>query len=173
MVFATSPARSSTASPSLSSPGTACRSPAASSDGCRYCASVLPRGGALPVSAAGRRAHRPRAQLLTLDHPTAEWRRVEDRHRLSFADVWASDAYLDNCLPTDRGTRARLHRPRRPLLLPVSRYFFAVDMRTKKAVVSRHHHGVSNSDVPSSSLLPWVLPPALLRPAASPPGAAA
>ncbi|KAJ1266218.1 hypothetical protein BS78_08G134300 [Paspalum vaginatum] len=117
-----------------------------------------------------QRAAPPTVLVLTLDHATAEWRRAEDHHRLSFADVWASDAYLDSCLPTEEPALAFIDPTDTDVLyFSLSRYFFAVDMRTKKAVGSRHHHGMPNSDVPSFSLLPWVLPPALrLRPAASP-----
>ncbi|KAJ1299179.1 hypothetical protein BS78_01G512400 [Paspalum vaginatum] len=122
-----------------------------------------------------QRAAAPTVLVLTLDHHTAEWRRAEDHHRLSLADVWASDAYIDSCLPTEEPALAFID-PTDPdvLYFSLSRYFFAVDMLTKKAVGNRHHHGMPNDDVPSSSLLPWVLPPALrlrlrLGPAAASP----
>ncbi|KAJ1260703.1 hypothetical protein BS78_10G252700 [Paspalum vaginatum] len=116
-----------------------------------------------------QQAGAPRILVLTLDHPTAEWRRSDGYHRLSFADVWASDSYLASSLPAEEPALAFLD-PTDPSIIyfSLNLNFFAVDMRAKEALEGSHHHYHGMPDVSSSSLLPWVLPAALITPPGSP-----
>ncbi|WVZ66800.1 hypothetical protein U9M48_015970 [Paspalum notatum var. saurae] len=112
----------------------------------------LPRGSAGEALAV---------TMLTLDHHTAQWRRSEDHHLMSFADVWNDDSYKRTTLPRKEPAPVLIH-PDNPSIVyfALSGYLFGVDMITKKVVGDPHRHGMmlDSEDNSSSPLLPWVVP---------------
>ncbi|KAJ1292061.1 hypothetical protein BS78_02G363000 [Paspalum vaginatum] len=114
------------------------------------CEHTLPRGS----------GEAPAVTVLTLDHPTAQWRQSEDHHLMSFADVWNDDSYKRTSLPRKEPAPVLIH-PDNPSIVyfALSGYLFGVNMITKKVVGNPHRHGMMlDSEDSSSPLLPWVVP---------------
>ncbi|KAJ1290309.1 hypothetical protein BS78_02G233600 [Paspalum vaginatum] len=104
----------------------------------------------------------PTVLMLTLDHPTAEWRRSDDHHRMSFGDIWDKDIY------STQAPALALVDPTDPSVVYFSHGgdLVGVDMRAKEMLWRLRHEIPDSDDVASSSLLAWVLPPALRQPPA-------
>ncbi|KAJ1292063.1 hypothetical protein BS78_02G363200 [Paspalum vaginatum] len=117
------------------------------------CEHTLPRGS----------GEAPAVCVLTLDDHTAQWTRSEDRHLMSFADVWNDDSYKRTPLPRKEPAIALIDPGKLfgfdTVYFSLDRYLFGVDMVTKKVVDGPHRQGMMlDSEDSSSPLLPWVVP---------------
>ncbi|KAK3151421.1 hypothetical protein QOZ80_3AG0245650 [Eleusine coracana subsp. coracana] len=101
----------------------------------------------------------PAVTMRTLADPdTAEWTL---EYEVSFHEIWAGDIYKASGLPEEAPELAFIH-PENPdvLYFFVKECLFGVDMRTRK-VVEYQAHELAKGNVSPSSIMPFVLPPAL------------
>lgn len=107
----------------------------------------------------------PTVLVRTLDHAVARgnWRFEDERHRLSFADLWADQSYEDTGLAKLEPVFAVIH-PYNPFILyfVLHCHVFAVDMSSKRVVGCEKHKIFEPDDVVAalSLLVCRYLPPA-------------